>query len=39
MPDIIAEFVAAASAADIDAGCFDRVHAMPFFLDFSGPSQ
>jgi pimeloyl-ACP methyl ester carboxylesterase len=39
MPDIIAEFVAGANATEIDASCFDRVHAMPFFLDFSGPSQ
>ena len=39
MPDIIAEFVETANSHDLDAGCFDRVHAMPFFLDFSGPSQ
>ncbi len=39
MPDIIGEFVDAPTAGDLDAECFDRVHAMPFFLDFSGPSQ
>jgi hypothetical protein len=39
MPDIIARFVEAASASDLEADCFDRVHAMPFFLDFSGPSE
>jgi len=39
MPDIIGEFVDTANPGDIDAACFDRVHAMPFFLDFSGPSQ
>ena len=39
MPAIIGEFVDTANAGDIDASCFDRVHAMPFFLDFSGPSQ
>jgi pimeloyl-ACP methyl ester carboxylesterase len=38
MPDIIGDFVAAASVTDLDTGCFDRVFAMPFFLDFSGPS-
>ena len=39
MPEIIAQFVATANAHDVDAECFDRVHAMPFFLDFSGPSE
>jgi len=39
MPDIIGEFVLTANVADIDASCFDRVHAMPFFLDFAGPSE
>ena len=39
MPDIIGEFVDTPTAGDLDAECFDRVHAMPFFLDFSGPSQ
>jgi len=39
MPDLIAEFVESANSHDLDAGCFDRVHAMPFFLDFSGPAE
>ncbi len=39
MPEIIAQFVDAADVRDLDADCFDRVYAMPFFLDFSGPSQ
>ena len=39
MPDLIAEFVESANNHDLDAGCFDRVHAMPFFLDFSGPAE
>ena len=39
MPDLIAEFVESANNHDRDAGCFDRVHAMPFFLDFSGPAE
>jgi len=39
MPDLIAEFVETANSHDLDAGCFDRVHAMPFFLDFAGPSE
>ena len=38
MPDIIGDFVAAASVTELDTSCFDRVFAMPFFLDFSGPS-
>ena len=36
--DVIGNFVAAASVEDLDAGCMERLHAMPFFLDFSGPS-
>ncbi len=39
MPDIVAEFVEMANPHDLDAACFERVHAMPFFLDFSGPSE
>ena len=39
MPDLIAEFVETANGHDLDAGCFDRVHAMPFFLNFAGPSE
>lgn len=38
MPDIIGRFVASASVDDLDESCFERVFAMPFFLDFSGPS-
>jgi pimeloyl-ACP methyl ester carboxylesterase len=40
VPDIMARFVAAASTADkvLDAGCLERQFAMPFFVDFSGPS-
>lgn len=39
MPDIIADFVETANGLELDAGCYDRVHAMPFFLDFSGPAK
>lgn len=38
MPDVIADFVESASIEDLDTACMDRLHAMPFFLDFSGPS-
>lgn len=37
-PRIIGDFVERASVADLDVECLDRLHAMPFFLDFSGPS-
>ena len=37
-PRIMASFVAAGSIDDIDGSCLDRVFAMPFFVDFSGPS-
>ena len=36
--DVMAEFVATTSVTDIDASCFERHFAMPFFLDFSGPA-
>ena len=26
-------------AEELDVECLDRLHAMPFFIDFSGPSQ
>ena len=39
MPDLIAKFVETANGHDLDAECFDRVHAMPFFLNFAGPSE
>ena len=40
LPDIIGRFVETASVAetDLDAGCTDRLYAMPFFVDFSGPA-
>ena len=36
--DIIGDFVATASIQNLETGCMERLHAMPFFLDFSGPS-
>ncbi len=36
--DIIGEFVESASIDGLDAACMERLHAMPFVLDFSGPS-
>lgn len=38
VPDILGDFVASASIAGLDTGCLDRQFAMPFFLDFAGPS-
>jgi pimeloyl-ACP methyl ester carboxylesterase len=38
MPDVIADFVSAASFADLDTDCLERQFAMPFFLDYSGPA-
>jgi len=38
MPRIIGDFVDTASVDGLDTGCIDRFFAMPFFLDFSGPS-
>ena len=38
MPDIIGRFVEAASVAELGDDCVGRLHAMPFFLDFSGPA-
>ena len=35
---IIGDFVETASVDELDAACMERLHAMPFFLDFSGPS-
>ena len=37
-PRIMAGFIADGSVAGVDGSCLDRVHAMPFFVDFSGPS-
>jgi hypothetical protein len=35
----MAEFVESASVADLDEDCLkERQFAMPFFLDFAGPS-
>ena len=38
MPDIVGRFVDSAKITDLAEDCFNRVFAMPFFLDFSGPS-
>jgi len=38
MPEIIAEFVAAADPDSLAADCLSRAFAMPFFLDYSGPT-
>jgi hypothetical protein len=38
VPDIIADFVDTASGEGLQTGCMERLHAMPFFLDFAGPS-
>lgn len=36
--DIIGDFVDTASVEQLETGCMERIHAMPFFIDFSGPS-
>ena len=38
VPKIIGRFVDTASIEELDTGCLDNLYAMPFFLDFSGPS-
>jgi len=38
MPDIIGRFVESAALDGLQEDCFERVFAMPFFLDFSGPA-
>lgn len=38
MPEIMGRFVESAVIDSLDESCFMRVFAMPFFLDFSGPS-
>lgn len=38
VPDIIGDFVATANIEDLETDCMERLHAMPFFLEFSGPS-
>ncbi len=35
---VMTEFVDIANPTGVDAGCFERQFAMPFFLDFSGPA-
>jgi len=37
MPELIADFIAAADPAAVDAACMERAFVMPFFVDFSGP--
>jgi pimeloyl-ACP methyl ester carboxylesterase len=36
--DIIGDFVDTASIEGLETECMERLHAMPFFLDFAGPS-
>lgn len=38
MSDIIGDFVASADLDSLETECMERLHAMPFFLDFSGPA-
>jgi pimeloyl-ACP methyl ester carboxylesterase len=38
MSDIVGDFVASADLDTLETECLDRLHAMPFFLDFSGPA-
>jgi hypothetical protein len=38
MPDIIGDFVDSASVDELATDCLERLYALPFFLDFSGPS-
>ncbi|MDZ7769568.1 MAG: alpha/beta fold hydrolase [Woeseiaceae bacterium] len=38
VPDIMADFVADAAIGSLKTDCLDRLHAMPFFLEFSGPA-
>ncbi len=37
-PRLIADFIASADPAGLDASCMERSFVMPFFLDFSGPN-
>ena len=37
-PDLIGQFIDEAAFENLDTECLDRVHAMPFFLDFGGPA-
>jgi pimeloyl-ACP methyl ester carboxylesterase len=36
-PRLVADFIADASVAELDADCVSRLGPMPFFLDFNGP--
>ena len=36
--DIIGDFVTSADPGMLETACIERLHAMPFFVDFSGPS-
>lgn len=36
-PKLMAEFVAAAGVADLDASCLDGIRPAPFFMRFTGP--
>jgi hypothetical protein len=38
MRKIIGDFVALTDLDSLQTDCYERVFAMPFFLDFSGPS-
>ena len=37
MPQVVAEFVAAADPASLDVACMDYAFVMPFFVNFAGP--
>ena len=37
VPEIVADFVAAADLSSLDTQCIERSFIMPFFIDFSGP--
>lgn len=36
--DVIGDFVDSSDPASLDTSCMERLHAMPFFLDFAGPA-
>lgn len=38
IPGLVADFLAAGSAAGLDAGCVQRLGAPPFFTSFTGPT-
>jgi pimeloyl-ACP methyl ester carboxylesterase len=39
VPNLMADFVETADVEALEVDCLDRLFAMPFFLDFSGPSE